>query len=117
MLVLIGVFLNASAQLLLKAGAQVIGKIEFTSTNILPITIKIATQIPIIGGIFCYAISLIIWIFVLSRVPVSIAYPILSIGYIFNAFAAWYLFGEILSVQRLVAMGIILVGVYLLILS
>ena len=31
-----------------------------------------------------------------------------------NAFAAWYLFGEILSVQRLVGIGVILVGVAIL---
>ena len=54
------------------------------------------------------------WIVGLSRVDVSIAYPMLSLGYVVNAFAAWYLFGEVLSVQRLVGIGIILIGVVVL---
>jgi multidrug transporter EmrE-like cation transporter len=55
-----------------------------------------------------------VWIVGLSRVDVSIAYPMLSLGYVVNAFAAWYLFGEILSLQRLVGIGIILIGVVVL---
>jgi len=59
-------------------------------------------------------VSVGVWIVGLSRVDVSIAYPMLSLGYVVNAFAAWYLFGEVLSVQRLVGIGIILVGVFVL---
>jgi len=70
-----------------------------------------ATQPPIIGGLACYVISVVVWIVGLSRVDVSIAYPMLSLGYVVNAFAAWYLFGEVLSVQKLVGIGVILVGV------
>jgi multidrug transporter EmrE-like cation transporter len=49
----------------------------------------------------------------LSRVPVSVAYPLLSIGYIVNAFAAWYLFGESLTAQKLVGIAVICIGVWL----
>jgi multidrug transporter EmrE-like cation transporter len=42
---------------------------------------------------------------------VSIAYPMLSIGYIVNALLAWWLFGEAVGVQRLVGIGVIIVGV------
>ncbi|WP_049018991.1 EamA family transporter, partial [Burkholderia multivorans] len=59
-------------------------------------------------------LSVVVWIVGLSRVDVSIAYPMLSLGYVVNAFAAWYLFGEVLSVQRLVGIGIILIGVLVL---
>jgi multidrug transporter EmrE-like cation transporter len=38
----------------------------------------------------------------------------LSLGYVVNAFAAWYLFGEVLSVQRMIGIAIILVGVLVL---
>jgi multidrug transporter EmrE-like cation transporter len=47
-------------------------------------------------------------------VDVSIAYPMLSLGYVVNAFAAWYLFGEVMSMQRLIGIGIILIGVVVL---
>lgn len=109
-----GVMLNACAQLLLKAGVRAVGHFEFTRANIVPIGFKIATQLPIISGLGCYVLSVVVWIVGLSRVDVSVAYPMLSLGYVVNAFAAWYLFGEVLSVQRLVGIGIILIGVFVL---
>ena len=109
--IVIGVSLNACAQLLLKAGVNAVGHFDMTPANILPVGLKIATQWPIIGGLACYVLSVVVWIVGLSRVDVSIAYPMLSLGYVVNAFAAWYLFGEVLSMQRLIGIGIILIGV------
>ncbi len=111
-LVLLGVLLNAAAQLLLKAGTNAIGHFEFSSANALPIGWKVATQPYIVGGLSCYVVSVAIWILALSRVEVSIAYPMLSIGYVVNAVAAYFLFGEAVSTQRLVGIGIIVLGVY-----
>ena len=111
-LLMLGVLLNASAQLLLKAGTNAVGHFEFTAANILPVGAKLALQPHIVGGMACYVVSLVVWILGLSRVEVSIAYPLLSIGYVLNAVAAWYLFGEAVSMTRLAGIGIIIVGVY-----
>jgi len=46
-----------------------------------------------------------------SRVEVSIAYPMLSIGYVVNAGLAWFLFGEAVGPQRLAGIAVIIVGV------
>lgn len=112
-LVLAGVLLNAAAQLLLKAGTNRIGEFAFSLDNLVPIGAKVATSAPILAGLGCYAVSVVVWIMALSRVPVSIAYPMLSIGYIVNAFAAWALFGESLAAQKLVGIGFIVIGVFL----
>jgi multidrug transporter EmrE-like cation transporter len=111
-LVLCGVLLNAAAQLLLKAGTNAVGHFEFSGANILPIGWKIATQPGIIAGLGCYVVSVVVWILALSRVEVSIAYPMLSIGYVVNAAAAYLLFGEAVSLQRMTGIGIIVLGVY-----
>ena len=117
-LILSGVFLNAVAQLLLKAGVNnvtaAVGSFAFSAENILPIGMRLATQWPIIGGLACYVLSVVVWILGLSRVDVSIAYPMLSIGYVLNALGAWWLFGEAMTAQRLAGIGIIIVGVYVL---
>ena len=113
LLILIGVLLNAGAQLLLKAGMNQIGHFEFSMANIIPIGLRVAGNVPIISGLFAYVISVLVWLMVLSRVQVSFAYPMLSIGYIENAIAAYYLFGESLSVLRVTGIFIIIVGVYL----
>jgi multidrug transporter EmrE-like cation transporter len=112
-LILAGVLLNAAAQLLLKAGVTRVGEFSFSIDNAIPMGFKLLTQLPIIGGLACYGISVVVWIMALSRVPVSVAYPMLSIGYIVNAFAAYWLFGESLNAQKLIGIGVIVVGVYL----
>ena len=112
-LLIAGVLLNAAAQLLLKAGTNRIGEFAFALDNVFPIGARIATSPPILAGLACYGVSVIVWILALSRVPVSVAYPMLSIGYIVNAVAAWMLFGESLTAQKLVGIGFIVVGVFL----
>ena len=101
-LVLFGVLLNAAAQLLLKAG-----------TNAMPLGPRLALEPHILGGLACYAVSVVVWVVALSRVPVSIAYPMLSIGYIVNAVAAWHLFGEALSTMKLAGIAVIVAGVFM----
>jgi multidrug transporter EmrE-like cation transporter len=112
-LVITGVLLNAAAQLLLKAGTNVVGHFEFHLDNVLPVGMKLAFEPHILGGLSCYVVSVVVWIMALSRVPVSVAYPMLSIGYIVNAFAAYYLFNEPLAGQKLLGIGFIVIGVWL----
>ncbi len=112
-LIIAGVVLNAIAQLLLKAGTNAVGHFEFQSQNLLPVGMQLALQPYILGGVACYAVSLVIWIMALSRVPVSIAYPMLSIGYLINALVAWHWLGEALTTQKMLGISFIIVGVVL----
>jgi multidrug transporter EmrE-like cation transporter len=112
-LLMTGVMLNAGAQLLLKAGTNSVGVFEFSRDNIVPVGWKLATEPHIIGGLACYVISVVVWVIALSRVEVSVAYPLLSVGYVVNAIAAWYLFGEAVTPMRMAGIGIIIIGVCL----
>jgi len=111
-LILGGVLLNAAAQLLLKAGTNAVGRFEFAASNIVPMGLKLALEPHVLGGIACYVVSLVAWVMALSRVEVSVAYPMLSIGYVVNAVAAWYLFGESLGAMRMTGIGFIVCGVF-----
>jgi len=112
-LLMLGVLLNAAAQLLLKAGTNRVGEFAFSLDNIVPIGAKLIANPPILAGLACYGVSVVVWVLALSRVPVSVAYPMLSVGYIVNAFAAWMLFGESLAAQKLIGIGFIVIGVFL----
>jgi len=112
-LVMTGVLLNAAAQLLLKAGTNSVGAFDFKLENAVPVGCKLATEPHIAGGLLCYVVSVVVWIMALSRVEVSIAYPMLSVGYVVNAIAAWYLFGEAVTLTRLAGIGVIILGVYI----
>lgn len=110
-LLLAGVVLNALGQFLLKAGTNAVGHFEFHLDNVVPVGWKIATDPWIIAGVACYGVSLVVWILGLSRVPVSIAYPLLSLGYVINAVMAHHLLGEAVNAQRMIGIGFIVIGV------
>jgi len=112
-LVMTGVLLNAAAQLLLKAGARTLTGLSFTLGNAALIAERAILSVPILCGLLLYAISVVVWVLALSRVQVSVAYPMLSVGYVVNAVAAWYLFGENLGPARIAGIGIIILGVWL----
>ena len=111
---LCGVLLNAFAQLWLKAATQVTGPMVTTDGNLMGQALKLLAVPPFWYALTAYGVSVIVWTVGLSRVPVSLAYPMLSIGYVVNAFAAALLFGEALSVGKLAAIGLICAGVFML---
>jgi drug/metabolite transporter (DMT)-like permease len=108
-----GVLLNAAAQLLLKGGTNRLGVITLNADNWTAMLTRMASEGYFIAGTALYGVSLVVWIMGLSRVPVSIAYPMLSLGYIVNAIAAHYIFGEAVTAQRWLGIGFIVAGVYL----
>ena len=64
-------------------------------------------------AMFCYAISVGLWMIVLSKVEVSYAYPFLSIGYVVAAILGFFFFSESLTPTRIAGILVICAGVYL----
>jgi len=112
-LILTGVLLNSAAQIVLKQGMRAIGSFAFTWDNFIPIGIRAGSNPFILAGIGFYGISVIVWLMVLSRVDVSYAYPMLSIGYIVAALAGKAFFGEPVDIVRWAGIFTICLGVYL----
>lgn len=113
-LVMTGVLLNAIAQLALKASVNETGVINLDMQSLFSSAGTLATNMWLWLGLICYAISVVVWILALSRVDVSIAYPMLSIGYIVNAIAASQLFNEPMGIEKVIGIGVIMLGVYIL---
>ena len=112
-LILVSVLLNTAAQLLLKAGTNALGVITLSRGDWHDVLWRMATQPHFVGGVAIYMVSLVVWIMGLSRVPVSVAFPMLSLGYVVNAIAAHYLFGEAVTAGRWLGIGFIVLGVWL----
>ena len=100
--ILLAVLLGTAAQLFLKAG-----------TNATPVGFGLALEPRILAGVACYAVSLVVWVLALAKTPVSVAYPMVSLGFALNAVLAWWLLGESLSALKLAGIGCIIVGVVL----
>jgi multidrug transporter EmrE-like cation transporter len=112
-LIIIGVMLNAAAQLTLKQGMRNIGYFEFRLENCGRILLAVVASPYILAGMTCYILSVAVWLLVLSRVDVSYAYPLLSIGYIVIAFAGWLFFDESIGITRWIGIIVICLGVWL----
>lgn len=112
-LIIAGVLLNTIAQIALKMGMRTIGYFDFNFENIIPVGLKIIRNPYIFLGLSCYVLSVIVWLLALSRVDVSYAYPMTSLGYIFTALLGFMLLGESLSLSRILGIIVILIGVYL----
>ncbi|MES2203834.1 MAG: 4-amino-4-deoxy-L-arabinose transferase [Pseudomonadota bacterium] len=113
-LVLLSVILNTLGQLLFKMGLNQIGAFSFSPANLMHFGFKIMTNIRIMSGLMIYVISTVVWFLVLSRADLSFAYPLVSIGYIFNSFAAYYFLHEhSFSPMRLTGTLVIIAGVVL----
>ena len=112
-LILVSVSLNALAQILLKQGMLGIGRFAFAADQLFAVLPRIALNPFVVGGMACYAVSIGLWLMVLSRVEVSAAYPFLSVGYVIAAAAGYWWFGEALGAARIAGIALICAGVVL----
>jgi multidrug transporter EmrE-like cation transporter len=114
-MLLTGVALNAAAQLLLKAATRTSGVLVSDSGQVSwSAAVELLRASPLWVGLACYGVSVILWLGALSRAPVSIAYPMLSVGYIVNAAAAAFLFSEALTIPKVIGIALIVGGVIVL---
>jgi len=65
---------------------------------------------PILLGMFCYGLSIFFWLATLGHLPLSMAYPLLSLSYLLVALLATLLFNETMSLLRLLGIALLLLG-------
>lgn len=111
LLILISVLLNCAAQLCIRKGMLLVGEVGMK--GLIQNFGEMIANWWLWGALVCYAISILIWMIVLSKVEVSFAYPFLSIGYVVAALVGYYFFGESLSLVRIAGIIVICLGVFL----
>ena len=113
-LILTGVGLNAAAQLLLKAATRPLSAFTVFNGDTLMRSIGVlAISVPFWMGMMCYAASVCVWLAALSKAPVSVAYPMLSLGYVVVAAVSAMWLGEALSLAKVLGIALICAGVLL----
>ncbi|MDH4481154.1 MAG: SMR family transporter [Rhodoferax sp.] len=110
-LIMSAVVLNTAAQFLLKAGATALSGLAAGGASAWGLLFAGITSLPVLAGLACYVASFGLWIGVLARLDVSAAYPLLSIGYVIGAVVAYFFFGESLSINKMLGIGFIVIGV------
>ena len=80
LLILISVLLNCAAQLCIRKGMLIVGEVGMS--GMVQNLGAMISNLWLWGAMVCYAVSILMWMAVLSKVEVSFAYPFLSIGYV-----------------------------------
>lgn len=111
-LILLNVTLNAAAQIFLKLGAR--DGFAAGDGGAMALAVDLAMRPGLIGGLLCYGLSIVLWVYVLSRTEASYAYPFLGLGFVMVAAAGWFFLGETLSMQKVIATLVIVAGVVML---
>lgn len=114
MILLFGsIFLAVTGQLLLKKGMLKVGVFSFQMSDIFPYFLNVLSNLYVLFGLVSYVVSAFVWLVVLSLVPLSFAYPIVSTGYILVALFSWLFLGESIPLIRWVGIFVIYLGVFL----
>lgn len=109
------IYIIALISILLGSIAQYLLKIGMTSVNLdKKLIIKsLVTNIPLLGGISCYGLSMIFWLYVLSKLELSKAYPLVSLGYVFTLLLGYFLLHEPVNNYKILGVSLIILGVFI----
>lgn len=111
-LLILSIGLAVCGQLCMKAGMNRVGEITSEKIKQPFVLIKdIVKSVWAVVGVLLYAVSAIFWLIVLSRVDLSVAYPMVAAGYVFVVFYSWIFFGERVKWFTWVGLFLIVVGV------
>lgn len=116
-IMLTSIGLATMGQLLLKAGMDRVGEITgISGGDILPLAGRVLTTWQVLVGLGVFGLSAVFWLVTLSRVPLSTAYPVVSLSYVLILAFSRIVLGERPSLTvwvgaLLIMGGISLVGI------
>jgi multidrug transporter EmrE-like cation transporter len=111
-LVLVSVLLSSIAQIVLKEGMSS-ASIQLASAQgmNMRMAVAIALNLKVLCGLLIYFASAAVWLFVLARVAVGLAYPFVGLGFVVTMLLAWIIRGEIPSMPQVIGTLTICLGV------
>ena len=108
---LISIILGAVAQYFLKMGVNAVSEKSKSVSEVIKFCI---TNLYLLSGLFCYGLSLLLWFYVLSKMELSKAYPLVSLGYVFTLILGYCFLNEAMTVTKVTGIALIMVGVIVL---
>ena len=108
---IISILLGATAQYFFKSG---ITPISEKATGIFDTIKSCISNMYIWGGLFCYGFSLLLWFYVLSKMELGKAYPMVSLGYVFTLILGYVFLNEAITVTKITGIVLIIIGVVVL---
>jgi len=107
----VSILLAVAGQLMMKRGMMMFG--SFPVSQLASKLVAMFMNPFVFFGFACFGLSSIFWLVVLSRLPLSLVYPMVSVAYVLVAFASIIFFHETVSLVRWVGIAVIIFGVVL----
>jgi multidrug transporter EmrE-like cation transporter len=115
LLILISVAMSAGAQIVLKFGmSSEMVRTALSQSSLTSKIVAVACNYWILAGLGMYFLSAVVWLLVLARVQVSLAYPFVGLGFVLTLFLGWWLMGDTVGPTRLIGTMLVVTGVVLL---
>jgi multidrug transporter EmrE-like cation transporter len=111
--ILLSVTLSVTAQILLKNGMSSAAVQSGLKSTLYESVWVIFTNISVLLGLFAYVASAGVWLFVLSKVDVSKAYPFVGLGFVGTMLFAFWFLNEPLTLSKIVGTSLIVIGVFI----
>ncbi len=112
---LVSIMLLSAGQTSIKFGLNAIDGISL-SDGITGLFKLLQTPWVILGFVF-YGVAAILWLDVLSKLDFSLAFPMVALTYVFTLLIGRFFFGEAVGWERILAVVLILSGVFILVRS
>lgn len=112
LLTLTSVFLATAGQLMLKTGMARVGYIGIERLGKpLQVVWEVVRTWQVLFGLTMFALSAVTWLVVISRVPLSLAYPFAGITYVLLALFSQFVLKEHVPYLRWIGIALIVTGV------
>lgn len=111
--IFVSISLAVVGQLLLKIGMLRMSRFSLNISTIVQQYTRILLNPFIIAGIIGFALSMLVWLYVLSRLELSVAYPFVALNYVLILFASHFLLKETITPVKIMGVAVIVIGVYL----
>lgn len=110
---LISMVLGVIGQVFIKKGLTSLGGLTFSTAFVNSFTRIFLSPFTILG-LFLYFIGVFFWLYALSKVDLSYAYPFAAgLSYAFAMLVSWFILGESISHLRWIGVGVICLGVFI----
>lgn len=109
--ILPSVMLGVIGQLMLKRGMNGMGPLALGEGNVVSLVWSIFTNPWVFVGLAIYLGGTVFWLLALSRAPLSYAYPFATLSMALIILSSRFIFGEEISVTRLIGIITIVIGV------
>jgi multidrug transporter EmrE-like cation transporter len=105
------VSLNAMAQIALRKAMLTAGALPTSVDTAIGFVISMLLNLWFLAGMMCYVVSIGVWMVVLGKTEVSVAYPLISMGFIITAIIGYVYLGENVSLVRIAGIALICCGI------